>query len=530
MNIIDHLYATFNPQKGEERMKAKGRMLLREAQIQNLDTFMASGYSNGGASRRKRWSRAWRYKSDSPKRDIEENRKVLRERSRDLAMNTPLGAAAINSTRTSAVGSGLIPKPKIDYEFLGISRAEARALEKQIRQEFKIWAESTLCDVADQNNFYELQQIAFSDWLRNGEEFALISYDKEYAYMPYQLRIRLIEGDRVGTPGSLSGEYFCDKKLTNGNIIINGVEVTPKGKVVAYHVASAFPDEFGTEKLEWSRIPKRGERTGNPNILHVFNAERAEQYRGVPFLAPVIEAIKQISRYTDAEIMAAVINSMFTVFITTESGGDVDGFGGNDEEIEENPEEDAITLGTGTVNFLKTGEDVKTVAASHPSGNFDQFLNTMAKLIGAALEIAPEILLKSFNNSFSASKGAMNESWKAIKMRRGWFVNDFCQEIYELWLSEAVSKGRINAPGFFNNILIKRAYTNCTWNGPTQGQIEPGREVAAAAQRVREGFSTREDECAALNGSDFDDIVRTLEVENKLMSRAKKALEEETDG
>ncbi len=51
--------------------------------------------------------------------------------------------------------------------------------------------------------------------------------------------------------------------------------------------------------------------------------------------------------------------------------------------------------------------------------------------------------------------------------------------------------------------------------------------MAAAVQRVNAGFSTREDECAALNGSDFDDIVRTLEVENGLMRKANKVLEED---
>ena len=90
-----------------------------------------------------------------------------------------------------------------------------------------------------------------------------------------------------------------------------------------------------------------------------------------------------------------------------------------------------------------------------------------------------------------------------------------------------MSKGRIHAPGFFNNIAIRKAYSKCTWVGPTQGQLEPGKEVAAAVQRVNAGFSTREDECAALNGSDFDDIVRTLEVENELLRKANKVLEED---
>ena len=76
---------------------------------------------------------------------------------------------------------------------------------------------------------------------------------------------------------------------------------------------------------------------------------------------------------------------------------------------------------------------------------------------------------------------------------RTWFVNDFCKEIYELWFNEAVSTGRINAPGYFENLLVRKAYLNCTWNGPAQGQLDPGKEVVAAAKRIEAGLSTHED-------------------------------------
>lgn len=536
MNKLDKIINYVAPKTYYRRAEMRSKANLLETTATAADNLMLperlnSGYSNGGASKKKSWAKRYNARSKSAKNDIEKNRKTLRERSRDLSMNNPIGCAALTTNRTNCIGSGLIPKPKIDYEFLEITKEEAKDLEKKIRKEFAIWAESTLCDNNDQNNFYELQQIVFMDWLRNGEEFILLKYSEELDYMPYQLRLKLIEADRVCTPGSLNAEYYgYDEKQKNGNTIMNGIEISKEGKVEAYYVSSTFPGEYSPEKKEWVRIAKRGKRTGNPNILHIFNADRAEQYRGVPFLAPVIEVIKQMDRYTEAEIMAAVVNAYFAVFVTTEDGETPEEFKGEEYEEEdeiESSQEQEIEIGSGTVHYLKTGEGVETVAANHPASGFDVFINSLLKQVGAALDCAPEVLLKSFNKSFSASKGAMNESWKAFRMRRTWFINDFCQEVYNMWFAEAVSKGRINAPGFFNNILIRKAYTNCTWNGPTQGQLEPGKEVAAAAQRVKEGFSTREDECAALNGSDYEDNIRTLENENKLLKQAQSVLESE---
>lgn len=485
----------------------------------------ASGYSHGGASRRKSWAKKYHSSSLSPESDIEENRKLLRERSRDLSMNSPIGAAAVASTRTNCIGPGLVPKPKVDYEFLGITKEEAKEFEKQVKKEFALWAESTLCDNNDQNNFYELQQIVFSDWLKNGEGFALIKYGEVLPDMPYRLRIKLIEADRVCTPGSFDGSYdgFNERKK-DGNIIMNGIETDKGGKVAAYYVCSQFPGEYDQGEYKWQRIEKRGKNTGNPNILHIFNAERAGQYRGVPFLAPVIQAIKQLTRYTEAEIMAAIINSMFSIFIQTENGEGITDFKGVDDEEDgagADSEDDELEFGYGTINFLKTGETVKAVESTHPSSGYDVFAFTMATHIGAALEIAPEVLLKKFTNNFSASRGALNETWKAFRMRRKWFVNDFCQEVYVLWFNEAVSTGRLKAPGYFNNPLVKKAYTNTTWNGPAQGHLNPLQEASAAAKRIEEGLSTHEDECVAMNGSDFDDNIRALENENAMLAGAR---------
>lgn len=527
--------------KNELENAVKENKIARlRAQTALIETFSNSGYSHGGASYTETWAKRWHSSSYSAIKDIEENRKTLRERSRDLAMNSSIAAAATNATRTSVIGPGLSPRPKIDYEFLGISREAAVDLQGKIKKEFALWADTSLCDSADLNNFYELQQIAFRDWLLNGEEFVLLKYSDMTPNMPYQLRLKLIEADRVCTEGSL-GEYFMPKRLESGNVVVNGVEINPEGRVVAYHICSQNPEEFdmGIEHRKWTRIEKRSPRTGNPNILHVFSAERAEQYRGVPFLAPVIQSIKQLTRYTEAEIMAAVINAMFTLFVTTETGDDIAGFAGIDEEMtgemkySPNAYDDSneqITLGSGTVNYLKEGEDVKPVETAHPNSGYEGFAKAITAQIGAALEISPEVLMKQFSSNYSASKGALNETWKAFKMRRSWFVRDFCQEIYNLWFAEAVSKGRINAPGFFMDPLIKNAYTQATWNGPTPGHLNPVQDVNAAIARINNGLSTREDEAAGMNGSDYEDNIRTLTHENERLREANGATREVTNG
>ena len=263
-----------------------------------------------------------------------------------------------------------------------------------------------------------------------------------------------------------------------------------------------------------------GEESGNPNVLHIFDAERCEQYRGVPFLAPVLESIKQLSRYQEAEIMAAVINGLFTVFIKTESGNDDVDFGGVEDEHSNVDDHDdtEYELGNGLVNYLKEGESVEIADAKRPNSNFDPFVKAFCKYIGAALEIPVELLLLEFTASYSASRGALLQAWKAFRMRRSWFSKDFCQPVFELWFAEAVSKGRITAPGFFTDPIIRKAYLQSTWNGPAAGQLDPVKEAQGAQLRINTGLSTRERECIEVNGSNFDENAEQLMIEQEKMS------------
>ena len=95
-------------------------------------------------------------------------------------------------------------------------------------------------------------------------------------------------------------------------------------------------------------------------------------------------------------------------------------------------------------------------------------------------------------------------------------MEKFCQPIYVAWFSEAVARGRINAPGFFNDPLTAQAYTNCRWNGPARTNLNPVQEVEAAERRVTAGFSTAEEETAQMTGGSYAANIRQRKIEAQM--------------
>lgn len=505
--VIDGAIAAVSPQKALERAEAR-RQLSRQ-RVTN------SGYSNYGASTYKKDMAGWMYGGGSSREDIEENLDILRQRSRDLYMGVPLATGAIKTMRTNVVGRGLKLKPTIDREVLGMEPEAAQALERRIIKEWELWADTPDCDAARVDNFYELQQLAFTSWLLSGDCLALLPV-KQRRWQPYDLRVRLIEADRLSSPGGYD---------TLDDRIIGGVETDSTGEVIAYHFSKHHPLSLASQPMEWVRVPAYSESSGRRNVIHIMSRERIDQRRGVPFLAPVIETLKQLGRYTDAELVAAVVSGLFAVFVEQEESSDTaEGAVGTnvpDEDRIDDEDETTLELAPGAIIDLQPGEKAHAESPGRPNANFAGFVEAVCGQIGASLEIPYELLLKHFGTSYSASRGALEEAWKMFKMYRSWLANDFCQVVYEEWLAEAVAKGRINAPGFFSDPLYRKAYSKAEWNGPARGILDPVKEVTAAQKRVENGFSTRQSETMEMTGSDFYANVEQLKQEEKELREVK---------
>lgn len=481
--VLDRLVGVFDPEAQLRRIHARAR----------IDAVGSMGGYIGGRRDRRPTSQ-WRTTRGSADADLLPDLEVLRERCRDLVRNSPIAGGAISTVVTSVVGTGLKLQSQIDRKLLGLSDDEVDAWQRNTEREWRLWAESQDCDITRTQDFYGLQDMVMRSTLESGDCFSVLPYVARRG-TAYDLRVQIIEADRVRNK-----DWHIDT-----NTLAGGVEIDQYGAPKNYHILRTHPGSIFPSPFIWDVIPAFGANTGRRNVLHHYWKKRPGQNRGVPYLAPVVELVKQLTTYSEAEIDAAVISSFFTVFVKSESGGlNTTTIPGLANETGQQAGDDDIKLGKGLVVDLKPNEDISTAQPGRPNVNFDPFFQAIIRQMGVALEIPFEVLIKHFTASYSAARAALQEAWKFYRGRRAWLVTTFCQPIYEAWMEEAVASGRIEAPGFFDDPAIRMAYLGCVWNGDAMPQIDPVKEVEAARGRIELGISDRQQETAALTGGDWE--------------------------
>jgi lambda family phage portal protein len=312
----------------------------------------------------------------------------------------------------------------------------------------------------------------------------------------YDLRLQIVEADRG-----------CNKdNAMDTETLAGGIEKDKDGAPVRYHFLKHHPGSMALGKaMEWEVRDAFNSKTGLRNVLHIYNPTRPGQSRGVPDLAAVIEPLKQLGRYTEAEIMAAVVSGLFTVFIESESGASDFDYSKIGTEVGHAAGDKDMKLGNGMIVGLDPGDKITSANPGRPNQAFDPFVQSVLRQIGVALELPFEILIKHFTKSYSAARAALLELWKYVLSERQLVADNFLRPVQEVWMYEAVAKGRIPAPGFFDDPAIRRAYLAGSWVGPTKGQIDELKEVKAARERIDGRLSTLARETAELTGADWDD-------------------------
>lgn len=428
----------------------------------------------------------------------------LRWQARDLDRNNPLASGGLDTIVDNVVATGLRPQARVDRDILGISEEQASAWQTQAERFFYLWADSKDSDVTRYGTFWEQQALVLINTLLSGDVFTVRRFKQRRGAI-FGTCLQLVEADRCATPPGR------ESPMSN---VYGGVEVDPDGEPVRYHFLKEHP---GNAYL--TRAANLGDYTsvqaydanGSPLCLQHFVRRRPDQKRGVSLFAPVMEQFKQLGRYTEAELTAAVVSGMFSVFIKTAmpaGSGILPGtIPGQVAGQQVTPNGTGLTkLQSGMIMDLAPGEDVEFANPNRPNTAFDPFTASILKHIGVGLGLPHEVLVKHFTASYSASRAAIMEAWKSFRRRRQWLVSGFCQPVYAWVISEAIARGYLDAPGFFDDPLRRAAWLGTTWRGAPMGQLDPLKEAKAAKEWLSiPGALTIQQLTAEQFGTDYED-------------------------
>lgn len=487
INWYDRTVGFFSPKALLKRKRAKIYNKYLEHKFERK-------YEGADSGRR---TKGWRTNNQSANAEIAVGQPKVRDRSRDLIRNNPYAARGVQVISNNVVGKGIMTQIKMD------TRAAVSTKEKRANATWRAWAGTPACDFEGIHTMAGLQRLAMRAVVESGEvlirrrlsnrRFVTGPDGKQLELPP--LKLQVLEADFLATT-------LQSGLLKDGNQIIQGIEIDPTGKKVAYHLFLSHP---GSNTLVFaSRF--RTVRIPASEILHLYRMDRPGQLRGMPWLAPTMLRLKDFDLYEDAQLKRQQCAAMFTAFIHDLEGLDADEETKEEVEIGEKME-------PGIMEILPPGKDIKL---SNPPGadNYKEYTSVVLRSIASGLGITYEALTNDLSevNFSSARMGWLEmarniETWRANIM-----ISQFMRPTFDWY------RGGLDLIG--ETIAGMRP----VFAAPRREMIDPVKETQALKMAVRSGFKTQSGAIREL-GEDPDTHFNEIESDNKTLDDKKITLD-----
>jgi lambda family phage portal protein len=431
VNPIDRVVMFFAPEAGKRRLAAR----------KQADAMM----NYDGASRGARTA-GWKAPYTSADAAAYGQRGLLRQRSRDMVRNRALAARAKDVVVTNVVGQGIVPS---------VNAASADVAERVKGLVDRHLLTPDLCALGEYD-LYEMQSIVMSTVFTDGEVLARRRvrnpvFNPNLA-LPFQ--IELLEVDYLDHSVQRYGE----------NHVVEGVEYGPTGAIEAYHLYNEHPGAVITRKvLTSTRVPWQ-------DVLHIRRFDRPGQLRGVPWLAPVMLTLADLSDYVEAQILKQRMAALMAVLVEWEEGKRPKDANGLE------------TLSPGAVVNLPEGA---TATFSNPPSvaGFGEFMRFGMATVAVGIGITLESLsgdLKGVNYS-SGRMGRMEHDRLVKAWQSQLIVGQFCRGVGR-WMREAMAL----SPEW------RGVEFGLEWTPPRRILVDPSKEIPAMVAEIDAGLASRQ--------------------------------------
>ena len=409
----------------------------------------------------------------------------LRTRSWQAYLESDMAQTILDRINVWIIGKGLklqCQPSKTTLASEGITLSNPEVFNKVTEARFTTWANSKRSSYSGNETLHDLQHEAFKNSNIAGDVLQILRFSKG------NVTVQNIDASCIRTSMLVQS--------SNGQDIINGVQIDSKGKHVGYWYLNADNNSKFINAYE----PTTGLRVA---YLVYGNRYKIDSVRGLPALAQSLETIKKTERYKEATVGAAEEVSKIAYQVTHEAYSDgrtpftnnsvsaLDVTGDNlpvTDTGDQLAKDFTLTTNKQAVNN-PVGAKIESVGQSNGVIAFKEFYGTMAEYICASMMIPPNVAFSLYNDSFSASRAATKDWEHTIEYRRSYFQSQSYDYIYRFWFHMEVLQNKIQAPGYLTafsseNHTVVDAYLNCRFTGPMFPHIDPLKEVNAERAKL----------------------------------------------
>ncbi|MFO4746068.1 phage portal protein [Vibrio cholerae] len=337
-----------------------------------------------------------------------------------------------------------------------------------VERAFKKWSRRESCTVDGRLDWRRAKRVILNTVVGSGEIFIRIVEGE--AAGPWGFALQLLDPMRV--PVQLN-----EMRLANGNIIRQGIEMTPYGRTVSYLVetkAGVLAEPFRHSGKEFERVPAE-------NMIHVFDQEHPEQYRGIPWNHTSLSRMKNLAGFEEASVINARVGASNVVMLKP----DPDFFDNEDDEVEE-PD---IELEPNSVITLPVGYEPVDYKPEFPSIETSTFSKHMLR----GMATGQGLSYNTFSNdlegvNFSSIRQGKQDERDGWKDLQEWFIEAVCHPIYERWLEYSLLAGKIlNTNG--NPIPASRLnkFLEVEWQARRWDWVDPLKDEKAITEAQTNG-------------------------------------------
>lgn len=407
----------------------------------------------------------------------------IRNMSRTLSINTPVGKRAVQYQVDNVIGEGINPQLRI----LGTNGKPSKKLNSMIMDQFSYWSSSAKrFSKNERMNWRRFQELVERSRFVDGEVFIRIhESDTEF-------KLEIIEASRC---------KFGDRETSDNGYVLDGIEYNNDDVPVRYW--------FNTISKATQTSSGKSEGIDAENIIHYYRELFPDQRRGIPECVANIDVMNQYDAFTKATLIQKRAAASSMGFITQDKDGqDNIEIDSDNEGIEESP--DVIqNFESGTIHKLPAGYDIKQFSSTQGGDDFMNFTNRLEDLLAMGYGFYKQGWKgDTANINYSAARFgdlAQRVMFKSVQRNIKEQVFDV---IFERWLQWSIIRETVN----LKMTTIPSDLRQTVWTYPQWQSIDPIKDTQKDIFDVENGFKSASDIIIA-RGEDPDIVFAQVEQE-----------------